>query len=205
MNPIFSNLLLTLKSWNDYKGKSTREEYIHFLIFALPLYYFIIPMLDRSGNGLSLLLSGVLLIFFLPLQVRRYNDLGMNTLLVLLIFIPWIGLIITLVVSLVMNPQLNPSTPEMVKEEGRSQQNTSMDTSVNNASKAPQILLLLLICAGIGFSPLLVGLLGKLVFPCGGHDCFWDVLHWFAIFTLPFAALAFIVISIIIMTGVFRK
>lgn len=207
MNPIFSNLLITLKGWNDYSGTATREEYSHFLIVALPLYYYIIPMLSGwVPGGLNNLLYAVLFLFFLPLQIRRLRYLGMNGVIALLIFIPLIGLMIAIVISLAMNPQTNPSTPNLVNEGERSgQAHTIASDTVRAPSKIPRLLILLIACAVIGFSPLLVGWLGKKIFCQGSRDCFFDVLHWLALFTLPFAALAFIIVGIIIMNGGFKK
>ncbi len=64
----------------------------------------------------------------------------------------------------------------------------------------------ILVCITIGLSPVIIGFIGKWVsvnifgIPCRGGNCAWDVLHWFALFTIPAGVIAFIIFLVIILT-----
>ena len=112
-------MLLPLKRYADFNGRSRRKEYwmfilgqiIVFAILAL-LFFLTVPsggMTDAANGvpaarGLSFLVFGVGLLFvlaiFIPtlaLQVRRFHDQDKSGWLVLLQFIPYAGGIIMLV------------------------------------------------------------------------------------------------------------
>jgi phage shock protein PspC (stress-responsive transcriptional regulator) len=48
-----------------------------------------------------------------------------------------------------------------------------------------------------GFSPLIVGIVGRVLSNCSG-SCPWDVVHWFALFTLPVAAIVLFIYLLVI-------
>ncbi len=102
-------MIMPLKRYADFKGRSRRKEYWMFVLFQLLLLVPVVLIgtmlggLDEEGTG-SLLFLGLLGLVFLALfipglavQVRRFHDQDKSGWLVLLGLIPYIGGIILLV------------------------------------------------------------------------------------------------------------
>lgn len=102
-------MIMPLKRYADFQGRSRRKEYWMFVLFQVLL---LVPValigamlggLDEDGGG-SLLFLGLigifLLAFLIPglaVQVRRFHDQDKSGWFVLLGFIPYIGGIILIV------------------------------------------------------------------------------------------------------------
>lgn len=101
-------MLLPLKRYADFRGRSRRLEYWMFSLGLVIVYVILILLLPFMAGGESgtdhplfgLLLVAVGLALFLPalaVQVRRFHDQGRSGWLVLLGLIPVIGSLILLV------------------------------------------------------------------------------------------------------------
>lgn len=103
-------MLMPLKRYADFNGRSRRKEYWMFFLFTVILYLIIAMIAALMGgfsgssgqpSGLALGLFGVvvlgLLIPSLAVQVRRFHDQDKSGWFVLLNFIPYIGGIVVLV------------------------------------------------------------------------------------------------------------
>ena len=92
-------MLMPLKRYADFSGRSRRKEYWMFVLFQMLL---LVPLVliaitldgDASGGGLFLI---AVLIPGLAVQVRRFHDQDKSGWLVLLGFIPYIGGLILLI------------------------------------------------------------------------------------------------------------
>lgn len=102
-------MIMPLRRYADFQGRSRRKEYWMFVLFQLLLLVpvvlvgFMLGGLDEEGTG-SLLFLGLVTVFFLAffipglaVQVRRFHDQDKSGWLVLLGLIPYIGGIILLV------------------------------------------------------------------------------------------------------------
>ena len=103
-------MLMPLKRYADFSGRSRRKEYWMFvllqilLLIPLMVIGFVLDDLSDGGEGgsiLFLLLVGAFgLVFFIPslaVQVRRFHDQDKSGWLILLGLIPYIGGLILLV------------------------------------------------------------------------------------------------------------
>ncbi len=74
-------------------------------------------------------------------------------------------------------------------------------------SRFPLGLLFILV---IALSPVLIGMLGAMITewqtgnPCHEGNCLWGALGWFAFFTIPFAALLFLVFMGIVLKDIYQ-
>ena len=113
-------MILPLKRYADFKGRSRRKEYWMFtlgvsLVAIIALLFLAATLglggLDENGGGLAAILGGtgmiVLGILYLAIiipsvavQVRRFHDQDKSGWLVLLNFIPYIGALIVFVFML---------------------------------------------------------------------------------------------------------
>lgn len=100
-------MLMPLKRYADFSGRSRRKEYWMFVLLQMLL---LVPLVliamaldgDASGGGLFLIavLGLYFLVFLIPglaVQVRRFHDQDKSGWLVLLGFIPYIGGLILLI------------------------------------------------------------------------------------------------------------
>ena len=102
-------MIMPLKRYADFSGRSRRKEYWMFVLFQILVMIPVVLIgatlggIDDSGTGSGLflvLIAIVLLIFLVPglaVQVRRFHDQDKSGWFVLLGFIPYIGGIILFV------------------------------------------------------------------------------------------------------------
>lgn len=100
-------MIMPLKRYADFSGRSRRKEYWMFVLFqilvSLPMMFIVFAAADVSGGDGMGTLGGVLLVvlgliylglFFIPglaVQVRRFHDQDKSGWFILLGFIPYIG------------------------------------------------------------------------------------------------------------------
>ena len=106
-------MLMPLKRYADFSGRSRRKEYWMFLLFIVLVYFalgVVLTMVGLSGNGegsifgvggatlIILLLFGLAVIIpSIAVTVRRFHDQDKSGWFYLLNFIPYVGPIIVLV------------------------------------------------------------------------------------------------------------
>ncbi|MBC2777559.1 DUF805 domain-containing protein [Parasphingopyxis marina] len=105
-------MLMPLRRYADFEGRSRRTEYWMFVLFYVILFVaaFVVGMIldailgSMSGGGMGIitmiLVIGLALALFVPslaVQVRRFHDQDKSGWFVLLGFIPYVGGIIVLV------------------------------------------------------------------------------------------------------------
>jgi uncharacterized membrane protein YhaH (DUF805 family) len=105
-------MLMPLRRYADFEGRSHRTEYWMFVLFYVILFVaaVVVGMIldailgSMSGGGMGIvtmiLVIGLALAFFVPalaVQVRRFHDQDKSGWFVLLGFIPYVGGIIVLV------------------------------------------------------------------------------------------------------------
>lgn len=92
-------MLMPLKRYADFSGRSRRKEYWMFMLFILIVYIAIIALSAIGGETVAGILGIVLIVFalgiFIPslaVQVRRFHDQGKSGWFVLLNLIPIVSL-----------------------------------------------------------------------------------------------------------------
>jgi len=103
-------MLMPLKRYADFSGRSQRKEYWMFflgymiVLVVLALLAGATGGLDDSGSGVGVIFLGILVLFVLAIlipslavQVRRFHDQDKSGWFVLLGFIPYVGGLIVLV------------------------------------------------------------------------------------------------------------
>lgn len=99
-NEALAWMLLPLKRYADFEGRSSRKEFWMFLLFTnlVSAALFIFGAIVSPDLGLGLLLLGFLgvLLPFIAVQVRRFHDQGKSGWFALLNLIPYVGILIIL-------------------------------------------------------------------------------------------------------------
>ena len=100
-------MLLPLKRYADFSGRSRRKEYWMFILgytvslIALAILALLLGGQPSGGTSLMVILLGLLVLLLLvpslAVQVRRFHDQDKSGWLVLLNFIPYVGGLIVLV------------------------------------------------------------------------------------------------------------
>ena len=94
-------MLLPLKRYADFEGRSSRKEFWMFLLFTnlVAATLFVFGAAVSRDLGAGLLLLGVLgaLLPFIAVQVRRFHDQGKSGWFALLNLIPYVGIVIVLI------------------------------------------------------------------------------------------------------------
>ena len=105
-------MIMPLKRYADFHGRSRRKEYWMFVLFQLLLMVPVVLILsllgglgadgDSTFGGILLIIFGLIYlgVFMIPgiaVQVRRFHDQDKSGWLILLGFIPYVGSIILLV------------------------------------------------------------------------------------------------------------
>lgn len=105
-------MIMPLKRYADFQGRSRRKEYWMFVLFQLLLLVpvmLVLSLFSAPEAGEESMLGGILLIIFgliylgvfmipgLAVQVRRFHDQDKSGWLVLLGLIPYVGSIVLLV------------------------------------------------------------------------------------------------------------
>lgn len=97
-------MLLPLKRYADFDGRSSRKEFWMFLLFTnlVAAALFIFGAITSPDLGLGLLALGFLgaLIPLIAVQVRRFHDQGKSGWFALLNLIPYIGILVILIFML---------------------------------------------------------------------------------------------------------
>lgn len=100
-NDALSWMLLPLKRYADFEGRSSRKEFWMFLLFTnlVSAGLLILSAAGLGDVGVGLLALGLVgvLIPFLAVQVRRFHDQGKSGWFALLNLIPYIGPVIVLI------------------------------------------------------------------------------------------------------------
>ncbi len=120
--------LSAFKNYVNFSGKATRTEFwffvlFNFLIFVLFsiitdfLTYSIFPFLGEIINSLIFLFSLFLVIPSISIMVRRLNDAGISGWMVLLILIPFIGIIVLFILFLLGSTDESANIKEIAKPE----------------------------------------------------------------------------------------
>jgi len=94
-------MLMPLKRYADFSGRSRRKEFWMFMLFILIVYIAIIALSVIGGEAVAGILGIVLIVFalgiFIPslaVQVRRFHDQGKSGWFVLLNLIPIVSLVV---------------------------------------------------------------------------------------------------------------
>ncbi len=99
-NDALSWMLLPLRRYADFEGRSSRKEFWMFLLFTnlAAAALVIVGAIMSPDLGLGLLTLGFLgvLLPFIAVQVRRFHDQGKSGWFALLNLIPYIGILIIL-------------------------------------------------------------------------------------------------------------
>lgn len=94
-------MLLPLKRYADFDGRSSRKEFWMFLLFTnlVAAALFVFGAVVSPDLGVGLLLLGVLgvLLPFIAVQVRRFHDQDKSGWFALLNLIPYVGVLVILV------------------------------------------------------------------------------------------------------------
>lgn len=99
-NEALAWMLLPLKRYADFEGRSSRKEFWMFLLFTnlVSVALFIFGAIVSPDLGVGLLLLGFVgvLVPFIAVQVRRFHDQGKSGWFALLNLIPYVGILIIL-------------------------------------------------------------------------------------------------------------
>ena len=94
-------MLMPLKRYADFSGRSRRKEYWMFVLFVVIVYVVLALLGSALGETAATALLGIfalgILIPSIAVQVRRFHDQGKSGWFVLLGFIPLVGGLIVLV------------------------------------------------------------------------------------------------------------
>ena len=94
-------MLMPLKRYADFSGRSRRKEYWMFVLFVVIVYVVLALLGSALGATAATALLGIfalgILIPSIAVQVRRFHDQGKSGWFVLLGFIPLVGGLIVLV------------------------------------------------------------------------------------------------------------
>jgi uncharacterized membrane protein YhaH (DUF805 family) len=93
-------MLLPLKRYADFEGRSQRKEYWMFMlgyVLAAIVLGFLVVIVRPVGLGLLGLLGLAIIVPSIAVQVRRFHDQDKSGWFVLLGFIPYIGWLIVVV------------------------------------------------------------------------------------------------------------
>lgn len=100
-NDALSWMLLPLKRYADFEGRSSRKEFWMFLLFTnlVAAALFVFGAVVSPDFGVGLLALGFLgvLLPFIAVQVRRFHDQGKSGWFALLNLIPYVGILVILV------------------------------------------------------------------------------------------------------------
>lgn len=100
-NDALSWMLLPLKRYADFEGRSSRKEFWMFLLFTnlVAAALFVFGAVVSPDLGVGLLLLGILgvLLPLIAVQVRRFHDQGKSGWFALLNLIPYVGILVILV------------------------------------------------------------------------------------------------------------
>lgn len=104
-NDALSWMLLPLRRYADFEGRSSRKEFWMFLLFtnlvAAALFVFGTVVSPDFGVGLLALAFLGVLLPFIAVQVRRFHDQDKSGWFALLNFIPYVGILVILVFMVV--------------------------------------------------------------------------------------------------------
>jgi uncharacterized membrane protein YhaH (DUF805 family) len=90
------NIINAFKNYAIFHGRANRKEYWYFAIFTIVVYIPVVAIERLTGDTNHTLELIIAAIFFLPLlsaSVRRLHDAGINGWMILVDFIPYIGII----------------------------------------------------------------------------------------------------------------
>ena len=103
-NDALAWMLLPLKRYADFEGRSSRKDFWMFLLFTnlVAAALFVFGAVVSPDLGVGFLLLGVLgvLLPFIAVQVRRFHDQGKSGWFALFNLIPYVGILVILVFML---------------------------------------------------------------------------------------------------------
>lgn len=98
-------MLMALRRYADFEGRSNRKEFWMFLLFTnlVAAALFIFGVIVSPDLGIGLLALGILgvLVPFIAVQVRRFHDQDKSGWFALLNLVPYVGIIVILIFMLI--------------------------------------------------------------------------------------------------------